>query len=80
MDVRFRRQHPIGRFITDFCCITHRLIIELDGVVHREQVEYDQERSTYLEAEGYTVLRFSNRQVLHERDAVLALIRASLEA
>ncbi|NNJ11958.1 endonuclease domain-containing protein [Chloroflexales bacterium ZM16-3] len=80
LDVRFRRQHPIDRFIADFCCIERRLIIEIDGAIHADQVEYDQERTVYLVAEGYTVLRFSNQQVLHERNAVLTRIQAALEA
>src|SRR5689334_9134822 len=39
---RFRRQHPIGRFIVDFCCAEQRLILEIDGSVHDQQTHYDQ--------------------------------------
>jgi len=70
--LRFRRQHPIGRFIVDFCCPAHRLVIEIDGAPHAEQTEYDQSRTAWLEAHGYEVLRFANRDVRDNLDRVLA--------
>lgn len=54
--VSFRRQHAIGNFIVDFVSIKKKLIIELDGSQHLEQVEYDVERSRYLESQGYKVI------------------------
>jgi very-short-patch-repair endonuclease len=60
---KFRRQHPIGNFIVDFCCPTAKLVIEIDGDTHTEQVEYDQSGTDWLENEGYYVIRFSNQEV-----------------
>ena len=69
--VKFRRQHPVGPFIADFCCPEHRLIIEIDGGQHGEQNRSDQNRTGYLEeAEGYRVLRFWNNEILQSIDSV----------
>jgi very-short-patch-repair endonuclease len=78
LGVNFRRQHAIGKYIPDFVCIEKKLIIELDGGQHLEQQEYDQERTSYLESQGYTVLRFWNKDVLKNIDGViLALLQAA---
>ncbi len=68
---KFRRQHPIGRYIVDFCCLESRLVIELDGGHHAEQVRTDQVRSGYLQRQGYRVLRFWDHDVLTQSDAVV---------
>jgi very-short-patch-repair endonuclease len=60
---KFRRQHPIGRFIVDFYCAQIRLVIEVDGGVHLAQYEYDTARTKWLESQGYTVIRFLNTDV-----------------
>src|SRR4051794_22135472 len=60
---KFRRQHPIGRFIADFYCAEARLVIELDGESHAAQQEYDAIRTAYLQAQGYRVIRFTNQAV-----------------
>jgi very-short-patch-repair endonuclease len=73
-DLKFRRQHPIDRYIVDFCCVARKLAIEIDGHSHGSQVEYDRARTAYLQDRGYTVVRFTNRQVLSQLDAVLAEI------
>ena len=67
---KFRRQVPVGRFIVDFICFEKRLVLELDGGHHQEQAAYDEQRTTWLEAQGFRVLRFWNHQVLTEPDAV----------
>ncbi|MBN1887291.1 MAG: DUF559 domain-containing protein [Thermoflexales bacterium] len=67
---KFRRQHPIGRFIVDFYCAEARLVIEIDGDSHAEQVEYDATRTDWLAQHGYRVIRFVNRDVLHQLEAV----------
>ena len=69
--VKFRRQHPIGSYIVDFCCPTLRLIVELDGGQHAEQNAADQARTCFLESRGYRVLRFWNNQVMTQLDEVL---------
>ncbi len=77
----FRRQPAIGPFIVDFCCVQARLVIEIDGHTHAEQVEYDAERTRWLSRQrGYRVLRFTNAAVEHNLDAVVASILAALTA
>ncbi|MSQ06433.1 MAG: endonuclease domain-containing protein [Dehalococcoidia bacterium] len=75
---KFRRQQPIGHYIVDFACLEQRLVIERDGGQHAQQVEYDSERTKFLEAQGFRVLRFWNNQVLREVDAVKAAILEAL--
>ncbi|MCU0532921.1 MAG: endonuclease domain-containing protein [Hydrococcus sp. Prado102] len=73
--LRFRCQHPIGRFILDFYCPSCKLAIEVDGEIHSEQVERDTARTEQLEAYGYRVLRFSNEEVLSDLNRVLETIK-----
>ena len=75
---RVRRQHPIDRFIVDFCCAELRVIVELDGKLHDTQAEYDALRTQMLEDYGYRVLRFTNSEVENDIDAVLRIIRTEL--
>jgi len=77
--LKFRRQHPLGPFIADFYCAAQRLVVELDGGVHRTQLDRDEERTRQLEAYGYRVLRFQNSQVEEDIEAVLAAIVAARE-
>jgi very-short-patch-repair endonuclease len=72
--LRFRRQVPLGNYIVDFACIEPKIIIEVDGSQHADHIDYDEQRTRWLETLGYTVLRFWNNQVLHEIDAVLQTI------
>ena len=67
---RFRRQMPIGPYIVDFVCLENKLIIEVDGGQHTQNADYDAERTAWLEAEGFRVIRFWNNQVLEEKEAV----------
>ncbi|MCW8125311.1 endonuclease domain-containing protein [Microbulbifer halophilus] len=75
MGLKFRRQQPIGSYIVDFLCLDLKLIIELDGGRHSEQGAYDRRRDTWLQNQGFRVLRFWNNQVLSETPAVLEAIR-----
>ena len=77
---KFRRQQPIGHYIVDFVSFERRVIIELDGGQHSQQVAYDSKRTAWLEAKGYRVLRFWNNQVLEDVEAVKAAIFAALVA
>lgn len=77
--VHFRRQHPIGPYIVDFCATDVKLIIEVDGGGHIDQVEYDMERTVYLGASGYRVLRFWNDEIMKDMDTVLGVILEVLE-
>ncbi|MCB1720786.1 MAG: DUF559 domain-containing protein [Alphaproteobacteria bacterium] len=74
LGVKFRRQHPIDNYITDFACPEKKLIIEIDGGQHSEQGQYDQTRTAYLQSKGYRVLRFWNNEVLQNTDGVLQTI------
>ena len=80
LGVNFRRQHAVGNYITDFCSPKTKLIIELDGSQHLEQEEYDQERTEYLEEQGYKVLRFWNNEVTNNIEGVILTIMQALEA
>jgi very-short-patch-repair endonuclease len=74
---KFRRQFAIGHFIADFACLETDLIVELDGGQHfePEALAADQRRTAVLVKHGFTVLRFDNRQMLLETEAVLFAIR-----
>lgn len=61
----------MGPYIADFLCTEPALIIELDGGQHTQAVEKDQQRTLYLEARGYRVLRFWNNEVLQQGNEVL---------
>jgi very-short-patch-repair endonuclease len=75
---KFRRQQPLGLFIVDFVCFEKKLILEIDGGQHTEQVLYDSERTRWLESQGFRVLRFWNHDVLQETDVVNEMIRGAL--
>ena len=72
--LKFRRQHPVERCIVDFRCAEARLVVEVDGGIHAQQVEQDAERTGYLQERGYTVIRFRNEEVLTDLDMVTAAI------
>ena len=75
---KFRRQQPLGQYIVDFACLEKKLIIEVDGGEHSEQVTYDSERDRWLETQGFRVLRFWNNQVLTEIEVVKYVIAEAL--
>ena len=78
---RFRRQHPMGRYIVDFVCLERRLVIEVDGGQHTEdaQIAYDARRDRWLEGEGYRVMRVSTAEVYSNPIGVLDTIWAALQ-
>ena len=76
---RFRRQHPLGRYIVDLVCLEGRLVVEVDGSQHLEQQRYDDARQRWLESQGYRLLRFWNNEVLAETDAVVETIAQVLD-
>ena len=75
---KFRRQAPIGPYIADFFCPDAKLVVELDGGQHQSQSKYDDDRTRWLEEQGYQVLRFWNNEVLGQSDAVLQTILKAL--
>jgi very-short-patch-repair endonuclease len=76
---KFRRQHPIGPFIVDFCCTEARVIVEVDGGQHALSCNDDAARSLYLAGQGYRVLRFWNNEVLVNTSGVLERIVEGLK-
>jgi very-short-patch-repair endonuclease len=75
--LKFRRQHPIDKFIADFYCNEKKLVIELDGGVHTEKInkEYDEARAAMLAGLNICVLRFKNEEVINDIVSVLRKIR-----
>jgi very-short-patch-repair endonuclease len=71
---KFRRQHPIDKYIVDFFCPSANLIVELDGSQHVEQKEYDDKRTAFLQVKGYKVLRFWNNDVNGNIEGVIEKI------
>jgi very-short-patch-repair endonuclease len=77
--VKFRRQHPIGPFVVDFCCVERGLVVELDGSQHVERSDADERRTKILERFGYRVLRFWDNELLNNLNGVLERISEVLE-
>ena len=78
---KFRRQHIIGNYISDFVCLPHKLVIEVDGLIHQlpENKASDEIRTAWLQTKGFTVLRFTIDEVIHHTDKVLEKIRQQLK-
>ncbi|MFQ5985217.1 MAG: endonuclease domain-containing protein [Alphaproteobacteria bacterium] len=77
---QFRRQAPIGLYIVDFVCFSRRLVVELDGGQHARRLEADARRTSWLESEGFQVVRFWNNQVLENTEGVVEIIVEVLRA
>ncbi len=73
---KFRRQYPIYPYIVDFACLHVMLVIEVDGESHftPKAQAYDARRTTHLEAQGYNVIRFTNREVMTNISGVCEVI------
>ncbi len=78
LGVKFCRQHPLGPYVLDFACLDPRLVVEVDGSQHDEQVAYDQQRDAWLVGQGFRVLRFRSNEVLTNTDGVLTCIHEAL--
>ena len=72
--VKFRRQAPIGNYIVDFVTYELKLIVELDGEQHDKQQAYDEQRTQWLESQGFQVVRFWNAEVFDNIDGILSVI------
>ncbi len=75
---KFRRQVWIGPFIADFLCMDARLVVEVDGSQHVEDVVYDDRRTAFLATKEYRVIRVWNNDVMQRMDGVLAAILDAL--
>ena|SRR5579862_5483808 len=73
----FRRQHPIGPYIADFFCSAAKLVVEVDGGVHRDadRILRDAHRESFLLERGCRVLRVTDREVLNDPDSVAERVR-----
>ncbi|MDD4964002.1 MAG: endonuclease domain-containing protein [Gallionella sp.] len=78
--VKFRRQHPVGKYVLDFACLEKQVAVELDGSQHIENAAKDEVRTAWLAAQGWQVLRFWNNDVFLNIDGVLACIDAALQS
>jgi very-short-patch-repair endonuclease len=74
--IKFRRQHPLGRYVLDFYCPQARLPIEVDGIAHEmgSNPDRDVARDAWIMDQGVTVLRIPARDVLDEIEATVAMI------
>jgi very-short-patch-repair endonuclease len=79
---KFRRQHPIDRYVVDFVTMEGRLIVEVDGATHGSERELarDAERTRLLEAFGFHVVRVTNTDVYENLGGVLDMIDATLRS
>jgi len=82
LGIKFRRQHPIANYIADFYCHEIKLVIELDGSIHQlpEVLANDIERQKNLESFGITVIRFTNKELQHNLNAVLNKIKETIQS
>ena len=78
--VKFRRQKVIGRYIADFAANEPRIVVEIDGSTHDADSLHDAERTRYLNARGYHVVRFANGDVMKNIEGVLMTLSAALDA
>jgi very-short-patch-repair endonuclease len=76
--LKFRRQVPLGRYIVDFLCLRHRLIVEADGPFH--DVDRDAIRDAWLSAQGFRILRFPNSDIANRPNEVQAAILNAVSA
>jgi histidinol dehydrogenase len=77
--VKFRRQHIIYKYVVDFACIEKSIVVEIDGGIHRIQIDKDEERQAFLESKGFEVLRFTDTEVLRNKEAVIKSIKNKLK-
>jgi len=78
---KFRRQHPISRFIADFYCHEARLVIEIDGEIHNDidSHAYDRDRSNIIKELDIKVIRFTNYEILNSLETVLIQINSEIQ-
>jgi very-short-patch-repair endonuclease len=78
----FRKQHPIGPYVADFCCLSVRLVVEVEGAVHdgEARAAHDDRRESFIIHNGFRVLRVAATDVQRDIEAVIAAIVALAEA
>ena len=75
---KFKRQQPIGQYIVDFVCFERRLVVELDGGQHQDQVGYDRARDAWFIENGFKILRFWNNDVMQNFGGVVERILSEI--
>jgi very-short-patch-repair endonuclease len=84
---KFTRQYPIQIptfskkkifFIADFFCFEKRLVLEVDGLIHRKMVAKDKERDATMQKMGFKILRVTNQMINEDLEKVIAVIREAL--
>ena len=78
-DYKFRRQVSIGGCIVDFYCHKLKLIIEVDGGIHNDQIEHDARREAWLKQQGYNIIRVMNEDCIYNAETVLKIIKIKIE-
>nr|WP_107716073.1 MULTISPECIES: DUF559 domain-containing protein [unclassified Novosphingobium] len=82
--LKFRRQHPIGPYVADFCCLSHRLVVEVDGMAHdnSDRAAHDETRRRFMNENGFRVMRISAKRVLADAvgtaEAIVARVAGPL--
>ena len=76
--VKWRHQAPIGPFFTDMLCLSHHLVVEVDGDTHAGSAGYDARRAAAMRELGYTTLRFTDAEVMENIGSVLEQVSFSL--
>ena len=80
LGLKFRKQHPVGPYVVDFCCLSSRLIVEVDGAAHDgERAAHDEMRIRLIRENGFRVLRVAAVDVTRDMDAVVAAIVSTTE-
>jgi very-short-patch-repair endonuclease len=72
---KFRRQHPIGPYFADFACVSKKLVIEIDGHHHADQVDADMRRTAVMERQGWRVVRFAANEVVENPEGIWVAIQ-----
>ena len=75
---KFRKQHPVYRYILDFYCHEKKLAIEIDGDSHKERKDFDEYRDSYVRSIGIETLRFSNEEIQRNITYVIEVIKKKL--
>jgi very-short-patch-repair endonuclease len=75
--LKFKRQVPVLAYTVDFLCFERKLVVEIDGKQHAWFADYDARRTKEIESQGFTVLRFTNEQVVTDLDYVLKTVAAA---
>jgi very-short-patch-repair endonuclease len=75
--LKFRRQHPVGRYVVDFYCHDASLVVEVDGMSHDCKAAADAQKTAYLESQGLRIVRVTNADVMRDLDAVTREIARS---